>query len=60
LYDFKDIINLKDYQNLNIILPILSDNKEILNNINVNEFLNIDLIPEDLKNIMINNFGNLK
>jgi hypothetical protein len=49
LYDFKDIIDSKDYSELDKILPILSDNKELLDSLNLKNHINLDSIPDDLK-----------
>jgi len=47
IYDFKDSIKSKNYWNLDSILPILNENKEIIDNINVDFW-------EYFKNIKIN------
>lgn len=60
LYDFKDIIDSKDYSELDKILPILSDNKDLLDSLNLKNHINLDSIPDDLKESFWENFNQLK
>lgn len=60
LYDFRDIISSKDYTSADKVLQILSDNKDLLKNINFNDYFDINILPEEIKNILINRFGDFK
>lgn len=60
LYDFKDIISKKEYSNIGLVTWLLSDNKEFLWNIDFKEYFTWNVIPEDLKNILKDDLGDLK
>ena len=51
LFDFKELIQSKNFQNLEAILPILQKNSDILKELNIEflDYFNFDIIPEDLK-----------
>jgi hypothetical protein len=40
-----------------MILPILSENEDILKNIDFKKYINFNAIPEDLKDIMQKKLG---
>lgn len=60
LYDFKDIISKKEYSNIGLVTSMLSDNKELIWNIDFKEYFKSDLIPEELKNILKDDLNNMK
>ncbi|MDP2090917.1 MAG: FecR domain-containing protein [Candidatus Gracilibacteria bacterium] len=60
LFDFKEIIDSKNYESLDKLLNILSDNKEVLNKFNLNDYLNKSIIPVDIQNRISDEFGLLK
>lgn len=60
LYDFRDIINLKDYTNIDNVLQILSENKDLLKDININEYIETKILPDEIKNLLFNKFSDLK
>ena len=49
LYDFKDIIDSKEFWNLDFLLKILSKNKDVLINFDLNSYLDINSIPDNIK-----------
>ena len=61
LYDFKELIRSKNYDMINSILPILERNKDLLKELNIQflDYFNFEILPEDLKKIMLNNLETL-
>ncbi len=57
LYDLKDTIESKKYWNLNLLLPIFTENKENIWDIDLKKYFKNNIIPEDLKNILIDDFS---
>lgn len=49
LYDFKDILNNRNFESLNNALDILSDNKNFIPEIDFSNFFKNGIIPEDIK-----------
>ena len=60
LVDFKDTVNWTDFTNLESLLNILSNNKDSIWNIDISNYLDTNLIPEDLKNEFVKNIDKLK
>jgi len=70
LNDFNEVIDSKNYTNIDIILWILSKNINYLNSINLKEYFNDKIVPEDIKikiqqkfsdlNEFINSLSNVK
>ena len=62
IFDFKDILDSSDNKNFKETLSLLSDNKEVLENLNFDfkNTINLELIPEDLRKEFKNNFEELK
>jgi len=60
LYDFKDSILKKEYENIESITSILSENKDLLWDIDFKIYFPINVIPEELKEIFKNDFNKLK
>ena len=62
LFDFKHIVNSWDTKNLEETISLLSDNKDVLDNLKIDfkDFINLDLIPEDLRNKLQDNLDELK
>ena len=62
LYDFKETINSKNYQFIESMIPIFEDNLDTIKwlNINFNDYIDDDMIPEELKEIFIKNFSILE
>ena len=60
MYDFKDILDSKNYENLDQLLLILSRNKDSLKNLNLNYYFKDSVIPSVIKNKIIDNFSELK
>lgn len=52
-YDFNNIIDSKNYDNLDILLPILESNKELLKSLNFNKITDFNSLPEKIKNKFI-------
>ena len=50
LYDFKEIVDLEEFWNLDYLIKILSDNKELLIDFELEEYLDIESIPESIQN----------
>ena len=50
LYDFKDIVDSKNYDNIDILLKIFWNNKKILESLNFNNIIDFNNIPEFLRN----------
>ena len=62
VFDFKDILKSWDTKNLQETISLLSENKDFLKNLD-SDFLNtinLELIPNDLKEIFKDNFEGLK
>ncbi len=49
-YDFQDIVSSKKYENLDILLPILENNKDLLKSLNFNKIVNFNSLPKEIKN----------
>jgi len=49
-YDFNNVINSKNYKDLDILLPILWENKDLLNSLNFNKVVNLNSLSEDMQN----------
>ena len=61
LLDFEDLIKTKNLDNIWDTLSIITDNKELLKNIDIKNIISSeDLIPESLKNILGDNFDDIK
>lgn len=60
LYDFKEIINSKKYENIDLLLWILLENKTFLRNIDLNDYFKDFIIPDNIKEKILNQFGDLK
>lgn len=61
LYDFKDSISSQDIPSFEKTLGLLSENSELLKNMDVERFFqDINLIPDDLENIMRQNFQEIQ
>ncbi len=60
LFDFKDIISTKDYNSLETLLPMLVENKDIIWDINFEDYFNNWILPNEVKSKIANYFGNLK
>jgi len=52
-YDFKNVINSKNYEDLDILLPILWENKDLLNSLDFNKIVNFNSLSSDIKNKFI-------
>jgi hypothetical protein len=50
LYDLNNVANLKDYASMDLILPILSENKDILENIDLEKYIKFDILPSNIQN----------
>lgn len=48
-YDFKNIVNLKKYKDMDLLLPILWNNKDLLKSLNFRSKVNFNALPEQLK-----------
>lgn len=61
LYDFNNVIKMKEYENIEDIIFILNKNKELLDKINLNNYIQFpSFIPEDLKNIFEKNILDIR
>ncbi len=60
LYDLKDVLKSKDNTSINMVMWVLSENKDVLQNIDLKKYVDIDMIPEWLKESMFRNFWELK
>lgn len=60
LYDFKDALNKWEYTNLNTIITMLYNNKNIIWEIDFKEYFKWNIIPEKLKEFLKNNLEWLK
>jgi hypothetical protein len=62
LYDMEEVVNNKNFDDLQKIFPLLESQKEVLTNMNIElqDYINLDIVPEDLRNILKNNFYELK
>jgi hypothetical protein len=59
MYDFKEILDTKKYDNLDKLLEVLSKNKDYLKNVDLNFYFKDSVIPDDIKTKIKNNFSNL-
>ena len=57
LYDFKDLIYLEEFWNLDFILEILWDNKELLSKFNLKDYIDIEKIPDSIQNSIFNDLN---
>ncbi len=62
LYDMDEVLKNKNFDDLQKIFPLLESQKDILTEMNVQlkDYINLDVIPEDLRKILKNNFFELK
>lgn len=61
LLDLEDMIKSKNLDNIWDTLSIITDNKDLLKNIDIKNIISTeDLIPESLKNILGDNFDDIK
>ena len=61
LFDFEELIKSKDLSNISGTLSILTDNKDILQNLDIKSIISIeDLIPENLRSLLWENFDDMK
>lgn len=59
LYDFKDIINSQEFTHSEAVLEILSQNKQIIQNFDFNNYFDSEILPEEIQQAL-NKFGELK
>ncbi len=60
LYDFKDAINLQDIPAFTQTLGLLEENKDIIQQIDTSAIIgNIDLLPDDLEQIFLQNLSDI-
>lgn len=52
-YDFKNIVDLKKYEDIDLLLPTLWDNTDLLRSLNFRNKVNFDGLPEQLKDKFI-------
>ena len=61
LLDLEDMIKSKNLDNIGDTLSIITDNKDLLKNIDIKSIISTeDLIPESLKNMLGDNFDDIK
>lgn len=59
LYDFADILESQNFENLDLLLSIMDKHKKVLFNKVIDNYINIQEIPEKIKEKLINDFSDL-
>ncbi len=62
MFDFKETIQSKNFNHLDSILPILKNHSDILKELDIkfSDYFDFNILPDDLKQIMLNNLESLK